>query len=109
MKYALRSLAKSPGYTAIAILTLALGIGASTSMFSLVNALLFNTAPYPEPDQLVRVFRTSPQSQTWPHSLPDLVDLSAPSESVASLTAFQWWTFSYAEPGRPAERLDRQA
>ena len=105
MKHALRSLSRSPGFTAVALLTLALGIGASTSMFSLVNTLLFSTAPYPEPDRLVRVFRTSPQSQTWPHSLPNLADLSAASESVASLTAFQWWTFSHAEPGQPAERL----
>ena len=105
MRHALRSLAKSPGFTAVALLTLALGIGVNTAMFSLVNTLLFGAAPYPEPASLVRVFRTSPQSQTWPHSLPDLTDLAARSESLASLAPFQWWAFSYAEPGQPAERI----
>lgn len=106
MRLALRSLCKSPGFSLVALLTLTLGIGLNTSMFSLVNALLFANAPYPEPDRLVRVFRTSPQSRTWTHSLPDLTDVQEQNRSFASLTAFQWWAFAFAEPGQPAVRLN---
>ncbi len=105
MRHALRSLAKSPGFTAIALLTLALGLGVNTAMFGFIKAFLLNPAPYPQADRLVRVFRTAPQSKTWPHSEPDLRDLRAGSRSFASLAAFQWWTFSIAAPGQPAERL----
>ncbi len=105
MKLILRSLAKSPGFTAIALLTLALGIGVNTAMFSVVNTLLLSPAPYPNADRLVRVFRTSPQSKTWPHSAPDLDDVRAQSRTLDSLAAFQWWSFSLSEPGQPAERL----
>jgi predicted permease len=96
---------KSPGYTGIALLTLALGIGVNTAIFGVINTVLLRPAPYPDAGQLVRVFRTSAQSQTWPHSLPNLRDVQAGARSFASSTAFQWWTYSLAEPGQPAEQL----
>jgi putative ABC transport system permease protein len=105
MRFALRSLLKSPGFTGIALVTLALGIGVNTAMFSVVRAFLLQPAPYPDAGRLMRVYRTSPQSKTWPHSSQDLADLRAQNHVLASLAAFQWWDFSLAAPGQPPERL----
>ena len=59
IKHALRSLKRKPGFTAVVVLTLAIGIGGTTAIFGAVNAVLLRPLPYPDPDQLVRVYKTT--------------------------------------------------
>ena len=89
IRYALRVLRKSRGFAAIAILTLALGIGANTSLFSVVNGVLLNPLPYPHPDQVVVVSDTSSTlPETW-ISYPDFLDWARDNHSFSSLAAYE--------------------
>ncbi|MBN2182562.1 MAG: ABC transporter permease, partial [Sedimentisphaerales bacterium] len=86
IKYAFRRLRKSPGFTLIIVLTLAIGIGAITSMFSVVNRALLNPFPYPDSDRLVRVFN-NPRGRRlhYPLSIPDFLDWQKQSQSFECL------------------------
>src|ERR687891_1155729 len=84
LRYALRQLRKSPGFTAIAVLTLALGIGANTSIFSVVNAVLLRPLPYPEPDRIVYLNEVINGTDTS-IALPDYVDWRNDSKSFEHL------------------------
>ena len=105
LRQALRSLAHSPGYIAIALLTLALGIGVNSSMFTVVDALLFRTAPFPESDRLVQVTALPAYGGTRTYSYQELGEIRAQRPSFAALTAFCRTAFGVAEPGQPAERI----
>ncbi|MFI5106869.1 MAG: ABC transporter permease, partial [Terriglobales bacterium] len=110
LKYGIRMLGRSPGFTIVAVLTLALGIGANTAIFSVLNAVLLKSLPYAEPDRLVMVWgneraRSNPRGQV---SVTDVVDWRAQNhvfEDVATVSGFYTPTLTGAgEPERiPAE------
>ena len=105
VRYALRGLRKTPRFTVAAVLTVVLGVGANATIFSVLNPLLFKPLPYPEPERIVNVFRTSPQSDRWPHSMANYLDHRARNTVFEQLVALTWENTSFAEPDQPAERL----
>lgn len=106
LRYAFRSLLKSPGYTLIALATLALGIGVNTSMFSVVDALLFRSAPYPDAEHVVQLMATTRNDQNVrSFSEQEIREIRPTAEAFSSLTATNYTVATLVEPGRPPERL----
>ena len=88
LHYAMRILRKSPGFTAVAVLTLALGIGASTSIFSVVDAILLRPLPYPNPPQLVRVWEQAPDGHRMTLADPNFEDFQAQNHTLSGLALY---------------------
>src|SRR5258707_4879886 len=104
VRYGLRVLGKNPGFTAIAILTLALGIGANTALFSVVNGVLLNPLPFTNPDQLVPVYTKSPTFQEGSISYPTFLDWQKTIHAFASLCAFRADDVNMTCDGAPEQR-----
>ena len=105
VRYSLRMLLKHKGFTVVAVLTLALGIGVNTAMFSVLNTFLFGSLPYPDSNRLVRVFRTSPHSQNWPHSAANFFDQHDQNTVFDKMAAYNFSSRNLTEQGQTAERL----
>lgn len=105
VRYALRTMAKSPGFTVVAALALALGIGANTAIFSVVNALLLKPLPYAESDRIVAVWN---YWTDWPRvwlSEPELFDYQRQSEVFERVGAYQRQGFNLTGGDAPARVL----
>lgn len=110
MKLALRQLLRTPGFTVVALLTLALGIGVSTSTFSVLNYLVFGSHPYPEPERLVQAWSTTPQYQNGNFSPGDFCDFREQSTAFAHLSVYYVnFQKSLALPGHTPERSTAMA
>jgi predicted permease len=89
LQHALRYMRKSPGFAMIAILTLALGIGANTAIFSVVNGVLLNPLPFPHPEQLVNVFHDKPNFVNGSISYPNFLDWQRENTTFQALAAYR--------------------
>ncbi|MGH9410520.1 MAG: ABC transporter permease [Vicinamibacterales bacterium] len=103
LKYALRTLAKTPGYAAITILTLALGIGANTAIFSVVNGVMLKPLAYPHPERLMFLSSTFPQlgfDKFWV-SLPEFEEFKERNRSFENVGAYRPGAVNLGTPDRP--------
>ncbi|HEY7546483.1 MAG TPA: ABC transporter permease, partial [Blastocatellia bacterium] len=104
LRYCFRTLIKTPGFTAVAVLSIALGIGANTAVFSLVNAVLFKPLPVDRPDRLAALYVIEPES-SFPDSFsyPDYVDYRDKCESFSHLVGHYGTTLNIASAGQQPE------
>jgi putative ABC transport system permease protein len=107
LRYGLRQLAVRPGFTALAVLTLALGIGATTAIFSVVNPILFQSLPYPNPDRIVRVTERGKDGGPNGTGFATFVDVHNMSTSFEALSVNSQWQPTLQSNGDP-ERLNGQ-
>jgi putative ABC transport system permease protein len=103
LRFGARMLFKNPGFTLIAVVTLALGIGANTAIFSVVNAVLLRALPYPEPGRLVRFWESNP-GRGWldfAASAPNFADWRKQQSVCEQLAAYELNTFNFTGSGEP--------
>src|SRR5262245_32142233 len=106
LRYGARTLVKNSGFTLIAVLTLALGIGANTAIFSVVNAVLLRPLPYPEPERLVAIDGTDARGPEGPKrfdscSYPDFFDWRERNQPFDSMASYHSVTFTMTGNGAP--------
>jgi putative ABC transport system permease protein len=100
-RYALRALRRQPTFVLIALLTLALGIGANTALFSIIQAVVLNPLPYDAPEKIVVLWEVNPDGLLDRVSVPTFEDLKSDVESLESVAAYRRADFSFARAGDP--------
>ncbi|MFN2547831.1 MAG: ABC transporter permease [Myxococcales bacterium] len=105
LEYALRALKRSPGFAAAAVLSLALGLGANTALFSAVDAALLRPLAFHDPDRLMLVWSVAPRYPTMPSAIPDLRALREQSTTLEGLAGYYSARRNLAVPGGDAQRI----
>jgi predicted permease len=105
LRYGVRMLMKHPGFTVIAVLTLALGIGANTALFSVVNGVLLNPLPFPEPDQLITLHQSKPNFATGAIPYPNFQDWQRENRTFSAMAISRRSSFNLLGVGE-AEQVD---
>ena len=100
LRLALRGLQKNPGFASTAIVTLALGIGASTAIFSVVNGVLLRSLPYPSPDRVMQIQSVNQRGGAVRVSYPDFEDMRNQTQAFEEVAAYADWTTSAAAAGQ---------
>lgn len=100
LRFSLRGLLRNPAFTCVAVLTIALGIGANTAMFSVVQGVLLAPLPFPQPDRLVLVWQNRPGVPELEPSFPNFEDWSHTSRSFDSMAGLTFHNFDLTAPGR---------
>ena len=103
IRYGFRSLAKRPGFTAIALIALMLGIGANTAIFSIVNGVLLHPLPYKDPEQLVSIWETQPNQEHSNFSPAEFLDYQAQNQSFSGMAAYRLMNFTLTGAGEPEQ------
>jgi len=104
IRYAVRTLLRSPGFALVAVVTLALGIGASTSIYSVVYSILLRPLDFPEPERLVWFLEDQPDLRGAPFSAADFLDYQSQNRSFEEVAAIRTTSFNLTGTGTP-ERL----
>jgi hypothetical protein len=99
LRSALRQFVKTPGVTAVVIITIALGVGANTALFSVVNGVLLNPLPYPQPDQLVTLHQGKANFATGSIPFPDFRDWRKDNHTFSSMAISRGYAFSLTGAG----------
>ena len=105
IRFGIRRLLWQPGFTTIALITLALGNGITTALFSVVNGILLNRLPFPQPEQLVTFDQSKPNFETGAIPYPNFLDLRKDNQTFSAMTILRATSFSLIGTGE-AERIN---
>jgi predicted permease len=105
LRYGLRMLAKNPGFTAVAVLTLALGIGASTAIFSVVYGVLLRPLPYPKPDRIVDLLEVNARGGRMNFADPNFADIRSQNHSLQGVAEYAAWLESVSGGSEPTRSM----
>lgn len=103
IRYSLRALRRNPGFTTAAVLVLGLGLGASTAVFSVLDAVLLSELPYPDADRLVRIYQKNSPTNLWSLSVVDVQAITEQQKSFDAFGAARWSAASLSGAGTPEQ------